>query len=206
MPTYTATELEAEVQSKLRGAGDDLFRPEYGRLRETWIASRFATGYGNNLTACKIDIADRDEQQDFDFHLVLEDARLPFQIVEVLDEGRRRGDEYRNLTEVERKAIESERLRLNSASYAGGRISCELQRKADKYGDPSRLHVLVYLNVCAHSVPWAALANGVEAAAENFASVWVVTGEIKCCINRGSLRAAWVGWKAIDLHGQSGDA
>lgn len=206
MPTYTATELEAEVQSKLQGAGVDLFRPEYGRLREAWIASRFATGYGNNLTACKIDIADRDEQKDFDFHLVLDDARLPFQIVEVLDKARRRGDEYRNLTEVERKAIESERLRLNSASYAVDRTSCELQRKADKYSDPSGLHVLVYLNVCAHSVPWAALANGVEAAAKNFASVWVVTGEIMCCIKPRSLQVAWVGWKAIDLHGHSGVA
>ena len=116
MTIYTPLELEAEVARRALALGSARFvaaggnkRPRemwcagrFGtgfagnkRPREMWCAGRFGTGFANNYDeACKIDIEEKDEQRDYDFRLLTAGASLDFQLVEVLEHDRRRGDEY----------------------------------------------------------------------------------------------------------------
>lgn len=199
MPRYTPTGLTALVEARISSIGFRAFLREaaHQRLREMWCAARFCTGYAKNFGACEIDIADKDEYREFDFHLCEKDDRLPFQIAEVIDEGRRRGDEYKS-NEFEQVAAFHNALPRRDVSYATRRVCAVLQSKLARYKSGcSTLHMLLYINLKASSVTWAGLANGTERQATSFASVWLVAQNDFCCIHSGSRWSGLVGWKLV---------
>ena len=61
-----------------------------------WCAAHFARGYERRYGECYVWISDEDEQTDADFHLEIAGIRHPFQVTELMQPGRRRGDECRN--------------------------------------------------------------------------------------------------------------
>jgi hypothetical protein len=189
---------QVESQAGAVGTSDFIVKREHNRLREMWCAARLGVGFNTNFSPCQVDIEERDEQREYDFHLCVNGKRLPFQIVEVLDQDRRRDHEYRNLTEEERRQLEQARGK-EVASYAAERIRQELQRKIRKhYAAAHELHVLIYLNVNASAVAWASIAGPTEPEVKTFASVWVITQDIFCCIHGGSTWHGLVGWKRIN--------
>jgi len=200
MPVYAPAHLEAVVK-KRAGALElraFLTRQENQRLREMWCAGRFSAGYERNMEPCEVDIEKRDEQAAHDFKLITEKDVLPFQVVEVLEAGRRRGDEYKN--------IDSEPLYqewpVYNAAYAEQRVNEELQRKvARRYAGAAQLHILAYLNVNAAAVAWAPLALATQEAARTFASVWCVTDHMLACLHSGGRWHGLVGWMQIDNEG-----
>lgn len=200
MPRYTPTGLATLVDARVGSVGTRAFLREaaHQRLREMWCAARFGAGYTKNVEVCEIDIADKDERREFDFHLCEKADCLPFQIAEVLDEGRRRGDEYKS-NEFKQVADLHRARPWQDASYAIRRVGEVLQSKLTRYkSGSSTLHMLLYINLKASAVTWASLANGAERQAASFASVWLVTPGDFCCIHGGSRWHGLVGWKKVE--------
>lgn len=200
MPSYTPRELEAIVEARAQelGTAAYLTNRRHQRLREMWCAARFGTGYSRHFSACTLEVEPEDEQRDYDFHLHIPEGRLPFQITEVLDEGRRRGDEYRTTSKDEVAKLLDQRP-WQSDMYASQRVCEELQSKiAKRYAEPETLHMLLYLNLKASSVSWASLAGPAENQARVFASVWLVTQDLFCCIHSGKVWSGLVGWRGIE--------
>jgi hypothetical protein len=199
MPVYEPKALEERFEREAAGLSDGelLLKPQHGRLREMWCAARFGIGFADWMTPCQIDIEDVDEQRHYDFHLITQSARYPFQIVEALDEGRKRGDEYKNNTKEELEQIIRARPMRDSA-YAARRVAEELKKKLEKYGPAPDLHMLVYVNVNASAVAWATLRNASEDLCKMFASVWAVTENMMCCIWGGTHWTGLVTWRQIE--------
>ena len=200
MPHFLPQELEAHVESQADSVGTKAFltQRQHNRLREMWCAGRFGRGYESHFGECFVDIDETDEQRDYDFHLLVGSLRLPFQIAEVLDSGRRRGQDYRDYTEDE-VAGQLSLLPKGDSAYASARIREALRSKIDKrYAGASSLHILLYLNVNASSVPWASLAEPAAVEAQTFASVWLVTQHLFCCLHGGKQWSGLVGWRAIE--------
>ncbi|HEX2541152.1 MAG TPA: hypothetical protein VHM00_08725 [Caldimonas sp.] len=200
MAQYTPRELEAHVEAQVQCVGTKAFltQDRHKRLREMWCAARLALGYSNFIAECVVEIASEDEDREFDFHLCTSGLRLPFQVAEVLDSGRRRGDEYNSQSKEEVAALHNERD-FEPSSYAARRVHEELLSKASKhYAGAESLHILLYLNVKASSVAWASLAEGAESAAAHFASVWVVSQDLFCCLRGGSMWPSLAHWRAIE--------
>lgn len=200
MPSYTPRELESIVEARAQELGTETYltNPRHQRLREMWCAARFGTGYSRHFAPCMLEVELNDEQRDYDFHLQIPEGRLPFQITEVLDKGRRRGDEYRS-TNKDQVAKLLDQRPWQSDVYASQRVCEELQSKIEKhYARPDTLHMLLYLNLKASSVSWASLAGPAENEARVFASVWLLTQDVFCCIYSGTVWSGLVGWRGIE--------
>jgi hypothetical protein len=204
MPEYPPLDLQKLVEAKAAelGTAAYLLDNRNQRLREMWCAARFGIGYETHVGECTLEIESEDERREYDFHLRALGSRLPFQIAEVLDSGRRRGDEYRGRT---RKQVTEALDRRPSQGdwYAAKRVREALASKNQKYRTGSAgLHMLLYVNIKASSVPWASVANATEHEAKAFASVWLLTQDLFCCIHSGKVWSGFVGWKALDrAHG-----
>jgi hypothetical protein len=201
MTIYTPEELHAEVEARAGELGSVAFVAEgrYKRLREMWCASRFCMGYEKHFEPCSLEIGAEDEQREFDFHLIAEDVRLPFQIAEVMESDRRRCDEYRGKTQEHVDAIVNLRP-SHSAAYAARRVADVLStKKAKRYAASESLHVLLYLNLNVTSIPWATLASAAEPHAKAFASVWVESQHLFCCLYGGNRWSGAIGWKPIEF-------
>lgn len=200
MSRYEPKDLAAVVEAAANSVGTRAFITANSnkRLREMWCAAKFGMGYAKNVAHCLIDISEVDEGREFDFYLCVGNERLPFQVAEVLDKDRRRGDDYRRLTSDEINDLHNH-LPWQDHWYAGRRICDELKAKALRYGSVSKsLHMLLYLNVKASSLSWASLANAAEVDSNAFASVWLITQDLICCIHSGSRWSGLVGWKLIE--------
>ncbi len=188
----------SRTQAQAIGTRVFLTRPEYQRLREMWCAARFGVGYLNHFGACAIHIDTKNEQREFDFHFSVAGERLPFQIAEVLDTGRRRGDEYRDRSDEQVAELHNQRPAQDD-SYAARRVREELQAKLNKrYAGAESLHLLLYINLKASSVSWASLAEPAEHEARAFGSVWLVAQDVFCCIHGGLLWPELTGWRAVE--------
>ena len=200
MPQFTPQQLEAYVEAHADKVGTRAYLTErkHNRLREMWCAARFGVGYTTNFGDCFVEIEEADEQREYDFHLLVGALRMPFQVTEVLDTGRRRGNEYREHSEDE----VAQRLSLiprRDSTYAAQRVVEELQSKASKrYAGAQQLHMLLYLNLSASSVPWASLAGPAENEARAFASVWLLAQDVFCCIWGGQQWPGLIGWRAVE--------
>lgn len=199
MAIYAPEELHAEVEARAGELGSVAFVAEgrNKRLREMWCASRFGMGYEKHFEPCTIEIDAADEQREFDFHLIAAGDRMPFQIAEVLESYRRRGDEYRGRTQEQINAILNGRP-SHSAAYAAERVCAVLSKKAKHYAASDSLHVLLYLNLNVSVIPWATLASSVEPHTGDFASVWVESQYLFCCLYGGERWRGATGWKPIE--------
>lgn len=200
MARYVPHALQEHVETQIERIGEkDFFsKPGHNRLQEMWCAARFGMGYGNNIAACQIEIEDRDEQNDYDFHLCIGSARLPFQVAEALDLKRHRGDEYHNQNEEQLNGLQHQAY-MGDSTYAAMRVREALQKKIKKhYANPERLHMLIYLNANASAAAWPALVEFAGKEAKTFASTWVVTDDLLCCIYGGETWHGPAGWKRID--------
>src|SRR5687767_11690053 len=97
MKRYRPDELLARYQEIFEAAGEEAFfrNPKHKKTQEMWCAAHFARGYERHFGSCYVHISDEDEQTDSDFELEVDGKRFPFQVTELMEPGRRRGDEYR---------------------------------------------------------------------------------------------------------------
>ena len=114
-----------------------------------WCASRFGVGYLHNFGPCEIDIAEANEQREFDFHLLERNDRLPFQLAEVLEKDRRRGDEYRDRTVEQVNELHNERPAKDDG-YRPERASVSLHSytiESMEHQTPMKYHVQEHLHL-----------------------------------------------------------
>jgi hypothetical protein len=199
VPKYTPDELCRHVEQIAAQSGGKAFLVEraHKRHREMWCAGRFATGYAKNFEPCEVEIEETDEQADFDFKLCVGKERLRFQVAELMEEGLRRGDVYRDLSEEEIRNLNSAAPRV-SAETLGKLVRAAVENKLKKYGRSPDLHILLYLNVHAPSAPWALLSTAIDGLAESFGSVWVHSQHAICCLHSGTRWCGEVRWRMID--------
>jgi hypothetical protein len=196
MSIYSPTDLYAHVEKERNVVGDEAFvtNRNCNRLREMWCASLFGQGYEQHVAPCQIEIAETDEQRDFDFRLHALGEINPFQISEVLDEGRRRNQEYRSgfsgLATDDGVVV---------SKYAHQRIASAIQGKIDKnYADSQELHLLLYANFIGNEASWAIMVGNLSSQCAHFASVWIITGSEICCISSGVKLYGFSQWKKIN--------
>jgi len=152
-------------------------RPSAGRIRELWCAAQFATGFEQHIGECWIRF---EEDQDYDFLLEVAGDQHPFQVTEVQQPGRKRGDEYR--------AVENGAPTLGLEDWEPGTalgntwIRAGIEKKLDRYGEVSQLHLLVYANFFAYERRFEDLAAACAEVAARFASCWVITGDAICSL------------------------
>lgn len=147
-------ESDSHLQSTIRGIEASLDYFGAGdtkkRRRERWIVEHFLRGLGLTFESAEIELPDNDPP----------DARFrgaAFEVKEVQEAGRRRGDEYRQQLERAKRAINSdellehftpESLGIGDAIRLVMEWTCALA--ANKYvmaADRSRLDLLFYLNL-----------------------------------------------------------
>ncbi len=180
-PRYTPAELLAKYR-KIREEVDprEFFtRPKHKKTQEFWCAAHFGRHYAHGVGPCHIRIEDHDEQTDADFEFEAAGGVHPFQITEVQEPGRRRGDEYK------REPMDGAKLEDWSEGTANGPrwIRDAIHKKLNRYGGRvSHLNLLVYLNFPAYDQKYIDIRAACAEQASPFASVWLLNGNAAACI------------------------
>lgn len=168
--------------------------PRHQKTMEMWCAAHFARAYEQYIASCSVMVNDIDTQTDVDFELEIGGVSHPFQITEVMEPRRRRGDEYRNGAPALRRDDLEEGTR-NGAAW----VRAAIEKKAEKkYAAQASLNLLLYLNFAGRSQQYEVLRAGSHDMASQFASVWLLNGNTMCCIRPNSRIQAFEGWLVID--------
>jgi len=199
-PIFSPEELSVKVERAALQAGTVQFVTDrrLNRVREMWCAAIFGAAYARKFTSCSIDIEELDEQRDYDFHLILPNGRLPFQVSEVLDSDRLRDHEYRK-DAFEKIIHDLDARQALCDEDAAHRIREQLQAKIDKrYSNPHELHILLYVNLKCFGLSWQSIKAATEELSPNFSSVWLMTDQLMSCIHGGNIWPSIDGWWSIE--------
>jgi hypothetical protein len=174
----------------------EFFRsPKHQKTMEMWCAAHFARAYARYVRPCAVLIDDVDIQTDVDFDLELDGMCHPFQVTEVMEPGRRRGDEYRNGDPVGARADDIETGTALGANWVRAALENKLARG---YAGVNKLNLLVYLNFAGRNQEYVHLRNVCGDAAMRFASAWLLNGNTVCCIRANANIPSWEGWMIIE--------
>ena len=153
-----------------------LFTDNFRILREQWCASFFGIGYEKYLRPCKFAVDERLESRGIDFVMEVEGKKYPFQTTEVLERGRKRGEEVRE--------IEKGNIVLRSYMPArGGQegpdwIVADIAKKAEKhYAGSEDLNLLVYVDFEAHGLNFNVIKEKAKMYCDSFSSICLITDE-----------------------------
>jgi hypothetical protein len=182
--------IRADISSK------ELFRsPKHQKTMEMWCAAHFARAYARYVRPCAVLIDDVDIQTEVDFDLELDGVVHPFQVTEVMEPGRRRGDEYRNGEPNGTRPDDIESGTTLGALWVRAALEHKL---AKSYAGVDKLNLLVYLNFAGRNQQYVDLRSTCAEASEQFASVWLLNGNTLCCIRSNAQIPSWEGWRVIE--------
>jgi len=142
--SYTPEQLLAKYRALRAEITDqEFFRsPKHKKTQEMWCAAHFACAFDRYLDRCDILIDDIDAHTDADFDLHVNGVSYAFQITEVLEPERRRGDEYRNGVPSVRADDWS-----RGSQFGPSWVRAALEKKLlKKYARAETLNLLAYLN------------------------------------------------------------
>lgn len=155
--------------------------PKHQKTQELWCAAHFSRAYEAAIGPCWVHISERDEQLSADFWFEFEGNLHPFQVTEVLQPGRKRGDEYRRLEEGVNVSVLEDWS--EGTEFGASWVAARIKAKAEKYGaDAGELHLLVYLNFQAYAQDYSVLRSTTAEYAAHFRSVWLLSGNAFCCV------------------------
>lgn len=175
---------------------NEFFRsPKHQKTMEIWCAAHFARAYARYVQPCFVLIDDIDIQTDVDFDLEINGVIHPFQVTEVTEPGRRRGDEYKS---GKRSVAYTANIELGTELGAMWIREALEKKLAKRYAEPSKLNMLVYLNYTGRNQQYVELREKCADAAKHFASVWLLNGNTLCCINPNEHIESWKGWMVIE--------
>lgn len=197
MKRYRPTELLTRYRAIREATTTEAFfrNPAHKKTQEMWCAAHFSRGFERHYEACFVLISDSDEQTDTDFKLEVRETQRPFQITELMQPGRRRGDEYRE-GERDRTVLEDwSPGTANGPSWVREAIERKVKKR---YAAARELNLLVYLNFPAYEQRFDRIAEECEQAAQHFASVWLLNGNAMCCILEGNGFERSNGWLPIE--------
>ncbi len=158
-----------------------------------WCAAHFARAYDDYLDRCEILIDDIDIQTEVDFDLDVNGVSHAFQVTEVMEPGRRRGDEYRQGTPAVRADDWSRGTQLGP-TWVRAAIEKKLQKQ---YAGAGQLNLLAYLNFGAWEQQYVDIRRECADVSKHFASVWLLNGNAMCCLQPHPCLKAFEGWMVI---------
>src|SRR3954451_20887715 len=127
---------------------EEFFRsPKHKKTQEMWCAAHFARAYNQYVAPCTVLIADKDEQTHADFYMDTEGKLYPFQVTELMEPGRRRGDEYRGGASGRTQDEEWSEGTEQGPAWVRSAIERKLLKR---YAGTADLNLLVYLNFRAY--------------------------------------------------------
>jgi hypothetical protein len=174
----------------------EFFRsPKHQKTMEMWCAAHFARAYARYVHPCAVVIDDVDSQTDVDFELELNSTCHPFQVTEVMELGRRRGDEYRHGDPAGARADDIESGIAHGADWVRAALENKLARG---YAGVGNLNLLAYLNFAGRNQEYVHLREVCGDVARRFASVWLLNGNTVCCIHPNANIPSWEGWMIIE--------
>src|SRR5688572_4326017 len=75
---------------------DRLFNDaKYRKLTEKWCAGMLGLGYEKYVSPCRVAVNETKERMDVDLSLEIDRQEYPFQLVEAMEPGRKRGAEFK---------------------------------------------------------------------------------------------------------------
>ena len=174
----------------------EFFRsPKHQKTMEIWCAAHFSRAFDRYVSPCEVLIDDMDIQTDVDFELDMGGVLHPFQVTEVMEPGRRRGDEYRIGEPVGARDDDIETGTALGATWVRAALAHKL---AKGYADVEKLNLLAYLNFAGRSQQYEHLRSTCVGVAERFGSVWLLNGNTLCCIHPNQDIPSWEGWMVIE--------
>ena len=146
--------------------------PKYKILGEKWCAAKFGVGYSEFFSPCEIAI-NSEQDSHMDFFVRTSGHEYAFQLVEALEPGRLRGNEYKQFAAgtITSLPYEPERGHVEGAQWIAEQIG---KKAAMKYSGSDRLNILVYANFSARELKFRNVVEAVAKYQKSFASIWVV--------------------------------
>jgi hypothetical protein len=171
-PSEMLREVE-KYRSKIDGS--EFFNNNDNRwLRDAWIAAQFALSFEKAVEKCTVEIDENDEQELFDFRLHLSNGLFPVQAVEALDQGRRRGKEYKE----NHSPFDEEYFQRPAGNY-NELIRASISHKLEKYRNISKdVNLLVRVNIFGFTCDYVELKENCMDISSGFKSVWIQSGRI----------------------------
>lgn len=177
-------------------ASSEFFQnPKYKKAQEEWCAAQFSQGYERHFAPCSVLIEVPDPQSEVDFYFEVDSNLYRFQVTEVLEPGRRRGDEYADAVPGTTTLEDWSAGTDHGPEWIEGAISKKLKR----YGNVSDLNLLVYVNFPTYELPFARVSGICQAVAAHYASVWLLTGDALACVKSNPNLGELQGWLGILL-------
>ena len=151
-------------------------------LAQYWYAGTFGIGYAKFAGPCLVAPNLTTERLDADFFALIDGRAHAFQVAEVLEEGRRRGAEYR---ELERHGMRVVHIDPEKGHSEGPRwIREAVEKKVSvRYAGAERLHLVVSANFFARGLEHSALVEATISNRTDFASIWVITADSICTLH-----------------------
>jgi len=192
---YSPADLLAKFRAIRNAVDASAFfsEPKYTKARELWCAGHFASGLELLGGPYTVWVSDRDEQTDTDFELEVADLRLAFQVTEVQEPGRRRGDEYRSRS----PGSWEEEDWTPGTEHGLQWVRAAIEKKAKRYAQTHSLNLLVYLNFPAWDQQYVDVVQQTSSAAVPFQSVWLLNGNALCHVKAHSALPSLDGWLVI---------
>jgi hypothetical protein len=178
-------------------SSEELFNaPEHQKLRERWCAAMFGIGYSTHATACQVAVNEDRYREDVDFFVRAADLEWTFQLTEVQQPDRRRGQEYREMADG---GIHLLPYRPSRGSQEGPDwLASAVDRKAAKhYAASDAMNLVVYANFDAAGLEFSILQARLAKYSSHFASLWIVTSLHLCSVFSTSSLGSIAGWGVI---------
>ena len=187
-----------EAISELGGIEQvELFnRSGYQLLLEKWCAGMFGLGYAQHVRKCLVAVNDTNNRIDADFFLCTDGQLYPFQTVEVLEPGRRRGEEYKEFAggRISSVPYEPERGYIEGPEWINRAIKKKISKR---YANSRSLNLLLYANFSARQLAYDRITQLNIDLSAAFHSVWVITETHLCSIRGNDDLGAVNGWGEI---------
>lgn len=185
----------AGANREMRGIPNELLfnAPQYKMVRERWCAGMFGCGYARHVAPCKVATNELRYRQDIDLWLRTEDKDWDFQLAEIQEPGRRRGEEYRRVADgtVQTFPYEPERGRVAGPGWIAGAVE---RKRGKRYSGSESLHLLLYANFNGEQLEYADVAAALQPYEGDFGSIWIFTSLHICSVFSPPELGALPGW------------
>ncbi|MCU7796548.1 MAG: hypothetical protein KZQ75_05410 [Candidatus Thiodiazotropha sp. (ex Myrtea spinifera)] len=170
--------------------------PKHQKLTESWCAAMFGIGYTKLLNECSVGVNETNDRGDADFFLLAKNQKWPFQLAEVQEEDRRRGQEYKKFADGTIKSI----LYNPSVGHKHGPewiYNGILKKVRKKYAESNKLNLLIYANFPASDLTYESVTNRCKEFEGIFSSIWVLTSLHLCSIFSNENLGEIPGWGTV---------
>jgi hypothetical protein len=169
----------------------------YQKLLEQWCAGVLGMGYAQYVRPCTVAINDTNDRLEVDAFLESHGETYPFQIVEAVRDGRKRGKEKKDLASGVIRSVpyHPEKGRIDGPQWIANMIAKKVEKR---YSGSRYLNLLVYANFNAHQLNYEEVRMKAAQFRTCFHSIWVILGRHICSLYSPNELGSLPGWGEID--------